>query len=144
MVRDQEQILTMGDNEPELTIGRVAASDGVNVETVRYYQRRRLIEEPRKVFGKYRHYPRATIQRIRFIKKAQELGFTLKDIAELLCLDSETACATIREFAAQKARSMGNEISRLKRMHTALSRLVRECDKQKRTGPCPIIEMFQR
>ena len=144
MVRDQEQILTMGDHEPELTIGRLAASAGVNVETVRYYQRRRLIEEPRKIFGKYRHYPQATIQRIRFIKKAQELGFTLKDIAELLRLDSETACATIREFAAEKAGSIGNEISRLKRMHAALSRLVRECDKQKRTGPCPIIEMFQR
>ena len=144
MVRNQEQILTMRDNEPELTIGRIAASAGVNVETVRYYQRRRLIEEPRKIFGKYRHYPQATIQRIRFIKKAQELGFTLKDIAELLALDSETACATIRGVAAQKVRSIGNEISRLKTMHSTLSRLVRECDKRQRMGSCPIIELFQR
>jgi len=134
----------MPDAKPELTIGRIAAGAGVNVETVRYYQRRGLIEEPEKAFGRYRHYPPATITRIRFIKKAQEVGFTLKDIAQLLHLDSETACVTIREFAAQKVTLIGNEISELKSMHTALSRLVRECDKQKRTGPCPIIEMLQR
>jgi MerR family transcriptional regulator, mercuric resistance operon regulatory protein len=144
MVRNQEEFLKMRDDEPELTIGRVASGAGVNVETIRYYQRRGLIEEPKKAFGKYRHYPQATVKRIRFIKKAQEVGFTLKDVAQLLRVDSETACATIREYAAQKVTLIGNEIFELKRMHTALSRLVRECDKQKRTGPCPIIEMFQR
>jgi MerR family transcriptional regulator, mercuric resistance operon regulatory protein len=92
----------MPDAKPELTIGRVAACTGVNVETVRYYQRRGLIEEPEKLFGKYRHYPQVTIKRIRFIKKAQMLGFTLKGIAALLRLDSDVACATVREFAAQK------------------------------------------
>ena len=134
----------MRDDDPGLTISRIAAGAGVNVETIRYYQRRGLIEEPEKEFGKYRHYPQATIKRIRFIKKAQEVGFTLKDVARLLRLDSGTACATIREFAAQKVTSIANQISELQRMRTALSRLVRVCDKRKRTGPCPIIEMFQR
>jgi MerR family mercuric resistance operon transcriptional regulator len=134
----------MRDDKPELTIGRVAACARVNVETVRYYQRRGLIEEPEKAFGKYRHYPQATIKRIQFIRRAQTLGFTLKDIAKLLCLDSETACATMREFAAQKVASLEQEISRLEAVHSSLSKLVCECDKHKKRGPCPIIEIFQR
>ena len=69
---------------PKLTIGGVATAGGVNVETIRYYQRRGLLEEPAKPVGGYRNYPTEVVKRVRFIKRAQALGFSLKDVAELL------------------------------------------------------------
>ena len=72
--------------ETGLTIGKLAAAAGVNLQTVRYYQRRGLIDQPPKPSTGYRRYPRATVDRIRFIKRAQQLGFTLDDIEEMLAL----------------------------------------------------------
>jgi MerR family transcriptional regulator, mercuric resistance operon regulatory protein len=86
---------------PKLTIGQVATEGGVNVETIRYYQRRGLLEEPEKPVGGYRNYPKEIVKRIRFIKRAQALGFSLEEVAELLQLDLADGCAKSCDLADQ-------------------------------------------
>jgi MerR family mercuric resistance operon transcriptional regulator len=97
MVRSQEV-----DMSDDLTIGILAKRSGVNVETIRYYQRRHLLQEPSKPPGGYRHYSSEAVKRVRFIKRAQTLGFTLQEISGLLRLDERKACLETREIAAQK------------------------------------------
>jgi MerR family transcriptional regulator, mercuric resistance operon regulatory protein len=121
----------------------VAAAAGVNVETIRYYQRRKILDEPAKPLGGYRRYPVEMVQRIRFIKRAQALGFTLEDVAGLMRLDDPTACATTRELAARKLALIKRKLSELASMRDALARLVRQCDKSLKGGTCPIIQIIQ-
>ena len=128
---------------PKLTIGRVAAAAGVNVETIRYYQRRGMLEEPVKPLGGYRNYPAEMVKRIRFIKKAQALGFTLENVAGLLHLNDTDACAKTRDFAARKLALIEQKISELANMRDALSNLVSQCDRKLKRGTCPIIEILQ-
>ena len=128
---------------PKLTIGRVAAAAVVNVETIRYYQRRGLLEEPMKPLGGYRNYPAEMVKRIRFIKMAQALGFTLKNVAELLHLNDTDACAKTRDLAAQKLALIEQKISELGNMRDVLSKLVSQCDRKLKRGRCPIIEILQ-
>ena len=128
---------------PKLTIGRVAAAAGVNVETIRYYQRRGLLEEPTKPLGGYRNYPTEMVKRIRFIKKAQALGFTLENVAGLLHLNDTDACAKTRDLAARKLALIEQKISELANMRDALSKLVGQCDRKVKRGACPIIEILQ-
>ena len=109
---------------PKLTIGRVAAAAGVNVETIRYYQRRGLLEEPKKPLGGYRNYPTEMVKRIRFIKRAQALGFTLEDVAGLLQLNNTDACAKTRDLAAQKLALIEQKLSALATMRDALTRIL--------------------
>jgi MerR family transcriptional regulator, mercuric resistance operon regulatory protein len=130
-------------NVPKLTIGRVAAAAGVNVETIRYYQRRGLLEEPKKPLGEYRNYPTEMVKRIRFIKRAQALGFTLEDVAGLLQLNNTDACAKTRDLAAQKLALIEQKLSTLATMRDALSKLVGQCDKQLKSGTCPIIQILE-
>ena len=125
-----------------MTIGRVAAAAGVSVET--HYQRRGLLEEPAKPIGGYRLYPAEMVNRICFIKRAKVLGFTLGDVAGLLRLDNREACATTRELAAQKVASIEQKLSQLQTMRSALTKLVRQCDKKRKRSTCPIIEILQR
>lgn len=80
----------------ELTIGKLADAAGVNVETIRYYQRRGLLDEPAKPLGGHRRYPVDMVKRLRFIKRAQALGFTLSEVGGLLTLDESCACAETR------------------------------------------------
>jgi MerR family transcriptional regulator, mercuric resistance operon regulatory protein len=127
----------------KLTIGRVAAAAGVKVETIRYYQRRGLLEEPKKPLGGYRNYPTEMVKRIRFIKRAQALGFTLEDVAGLLQLNNTDACAQTRDLGAQKLALIEQKLSALAAMRDALSKLVGQCDKQLKSGTCPIIEVLQ-
>jgi MerR family mercuric resistance operon transcriptional regulator len=129
---------------PKLTIGRVAAAAGINVETIRYYQRRGLLEEPNKPLGGYRNYPTEMVKRIRFIKRAQALGFTLEDVAGLLQLNNTDACATIRELATQKVALIEQKLSQLEAMRDALTKLLRQCNKNLKSSTCPIIEILQR
>jgi MerR family mercuric resistance operon transcriptional regulator len=96
-----------------LTIGKLAESAGVNVETIRYYQRRGLLSEPKKPLGGYRHYPPDITKRVRFIKRAQALGFTLEEIAGLLRLEAATACAETRELAAHKLALIEEKLTEL-------------------------------
>ena len=129
---------------PKLTIGRVAGAAGVNVETIRYYHRRGLLKEPAKPLRGYRAYPLEVVKRVQFIKRAQALGFTLKDVVGLLQLDEIDACAKTRTLAAQKLALIEQKLAQLGTIRDALKKLVRQCDKNLKSGRCPIIEILQR
>lgn len=123
------------------TIGKLADSAGVNVETIRYYQRRGLFVEPQKPACGYRRYTADTIKRIRFIKRAQALGFTLEDISALLGLDAAGACAETRHAAAQKLAVIDEKLSALNTMRAELAALLAKCEGVG-SGSCPIIEVL--
>lgn len=125
-----------------LTIGTLAKRGGVNVETIRYYQRRGLLGEPAKPRGGFRHYPHDTIKRIRFIKRAQALGFTLEEIMDLLAFDERKACLETRGIAAHKLELIEEKIADLSKMRKSLSRLVRACNAASAGAPCPIIHLL--
>ena len=125
-----------------MTIGRLAATAGVSVETIRYYQRRGLLDEPRKPFRGYRHYPADAAKRVRFIKRAQALGFTLEEIASLLRLDGADCCTDTREMAAHKVALIERKLLDLAAMRDALSALVRQCETGQAEGLCPIISVL--
>lgn len=125
-----------------LTIGTLAERGAVNVETIRYYQRRGLLQEPVKPRGGFRHYPPDTAKRLRFIKRAQALGFTLEEIVGLLALDEKKACLETRGVAAHKLELIEQKIADLVKMKRALSRLLRACDVSSAGAPCPIIHLL--
>ena len=124
---------------PGLSIGLLAAKAGVNVETIRYYQRRGLLSEPDKPESGHRRYPPELVKRVRFIKRAQALGFTLEEIAGLLRLDEARACAETRDLAASKREMIEAKLADLSAMRKALSKLMQQCDAVGGTGACPII-----
>ena len=128
----------------ELTIGRVAKLAGVNVETIRYYQRRKLLAEPVKPHMGYRRYPADSVKHVRFIKRAQALGFTLEEIAELLRLEEARACAETRALAAHKMRLIDRKLTSLAAMRKALAGLVQQCDRKQPSKGCPIIEVLEK
>src|SRR5687768_17564859 len=109
-----------------LTISRVAKAAGVGVETIRYYQGRKLIPLPPRQ-GSYRYYPPESIDRLRFIKRAQELGFSLEEIAELLKLNDGKQRKSIREVASKRLAQIDAKLADLKRMRGVLKHLVEEC-----------------
>jgi MerR family transcriptional regulator, mercuric resistance operon regulatory protein len=123
-----------------LTIGRLADEAGVNVETIRYYQRRGLMPEPEKPINGHRRYAADAVKRVHFIKRAQVLGFTLEEIGGLLELDATHACAETRELAAHKLDVIENKLADLKSMRNALLALLRQCDSGTVKGTCPIID----
>ena len=129
----------MSDN---LTVGILAKRGGVNVETIRYYQRRGLVQEPLKPRGGFRQYPPDSVKRVRFIKRAQALGFTLEEIVGLLTLDEKKACWETRGIAGHKLELIEGKIADLKKMGKALSRLVNACDVSSAGAPCPIIHLL--
>lgn len=128
-----------------LTIGKLAAAAGVNVETVRYYEQRGLIEQPPKPRAGYRRYSPELIDRIRFIKRAQELGFILGEIVELLALRVEptTACNDVKDQAEIKIADITEKIKTLQRMKKTLTALVHACEKRASTTECPILEALK-
>ncbi|MBI1425696.1 MAG: MerR family DNA-binding protein [Gammaproteobacteria bacterium] len=113
-------------DETELTIGRVAKAAGVNVETVRYYQRIGLIAEPPKPAQGYRTYPANTVEHIRFIKRAQELGFSLDEITDLLSLNDRD-CDEARTIAEHKLDIIQHRIDDLAAMQRELTKLIKAC-----------------
>lgn len=123
---------------PSLTIGRLARSAGVGVETIRYYQQRGLLPLPATI-GAYRHYPVTLIERIRFIKRAQELGFSLDEIAGLLRLEDGIDRSSIRQIASDRLKQIELKLSDLRRMQKVLKHLVTECAHTRADLPCPII-----
>jgi len=125
--------------EQALTIGFLARAANVNIETVRYYQRIGLIQEPLKPPTGYRVYPTETIKRIKFIKSAQPLGFSLQEIAELLDLGSGH-CADVRLRAEQKRAHIEQQIIELKNLRTTLDTLIHSCQADTNNIHCPIIE----
>lgn len=120
-----------------LTIGRLARAARVNVETIRYYQRRGLLGTPRKPPGGVRHYPQEALARLHFIKRAQQLGFSLRDIRELLAL-GDRSCADIRTLAERRLADIEARLFDLANMRRALARLVRRCQAGEETA-CPIV-----
>jgi MerR family mercuric resistance operon transcriptional regulator len=125
----------------EMTIGKLAKHAGVNVETIRYYQRRGLLYEPDKPLGGYRRYPADMVKRVRFIKRAQALGFTLEEVTGLLRLDAAQACAETRELAVHKLELIERKLADLAAMREGLAALMAKCD----TGgssACPIIQVL--
>ncbi len=126
-------------SSPALTIGRLARAAGVGIETVRYYQQRELLPIP-AARGTFRHYPPELVERIRFVKRAQDLGFSLDEIASLLRLHDGSDRASIRNIANARLAQIGAKLADLRRMERALRHLVAECEHTKANLPCPIIE----
>jgi MerR family mercuric resistance operon transcriptional regulator len=128
----------------ELTIGQVAKGGGVNIETIRYYERQGLIPPPPRRESGYRQYPEDTVNRVRFIKRAQELGFSLKEVAELLSLRvvPDTTCGDVKKMADGKIAEIEGKIHSLEKMRDALARLVETCEKNRQAEECPILWAF--
>jgi MerR family transcriptional regulator, mercuric resistance operon regulatory protein len=125
------------------TIGALARQAGVNVETIRYYQRRRLVPEPAKPLGGIRSYAPEHVQRLRFIKRAQELGFSLDEVGDLLSLEDGLHCREVEEIAGQKLATVRERIAQLKTMENALATLVRKCGSNKGRVRCPLIAALE-
>lgn len=125
-----------------LKTGEVAARAGVNVQTLRYYERRGLLKEPERRPSGYREYPPDAVQLIRFIKRAQDLGFTLSEVEDLLRLraDHESACAEVRSTAEAKIEDIEQKIRHLRAMKRALGELVASCATEGSARHCPILE----
>ncbi len=128
-----------------MTIGTLAEAAGVNVPTVRYYERRGIIAEPPRTASGYRQYDEDVVDRIRFIKRAQALGFALDEIEDLLGLrvDDPAACERVEETTWAKLDSVESKIRELERLRTILRELARSCEERERTGPCPVLAMLE-
>lgn len=124
-----------------LTIGNLARKTDVGIETIRFYERRGLIEDPPRRESGYRQYPPETIERLRFIRRAKELGFTLDEIAELLALRSQPAenRDQVRERARAKIADVESRIADLQRMKETLVSLAEACEHGHETDDCPIL-----
>ncbi len=129
-----------------LTIGQVAQRAGVRADTVRYYERRGLIPRPRRTAAGYRDFSPETIQQIRFIKRAQELGFTLDEIEELLAvrIRSRRKCADAMRIAKHKIELIEKKLADMRAMQQALERLLSSCAENQSVVECPIIESLER
>ena len=125
-----------------LTIGDVAKQARVRIETLRYYEREGLVASPPRSLSNYRLYPEDTVHRVQFIKRVQELGFSLKEIKEILSLRMEpsTSCADVRNRALAKITTIEEKIRTLQAMKHALTQLVEECPGQGAVTDCPILE----
>jgi len=125
--------------ENSLTIGAFAQAAGVNVETIRFYQRKGLLLEPDKPLGSIRRYGSNDVARVRFVKSAQQLGFSLNEIAELLQLQDGAHCNEARALAEHKLIGVRQKLAELARMETALATLVRQCCVTDADVACPLI-----
>jgi len=129
-----------------LLIGQVAREAQVNVETVRYYERLGLLEAPLRKESGYRQYPPKIISRIRFIRRAKELGFSLKEISELLSLrtDPSVSCDDIRIKAREKISGIEAKMKELGKMKSALESLENQCAGTGPTSECPILDALEK
>jgi MerR family mercuric resistance operon transcriptional regulator len=123
-----------------MTIGVLARAAGVNVETIRFYQRRGLMPEPDRPLGSIRRYGAAELGRIRFIKSAQRLGFTLNEVADLLELEDGTHCQQARERGRKKLDDVRARMADLKRIEAALANLIARCSARRGRVRCPLID----
>jgi len=126
-----------------LTISKLAREAGVNVETIRFYQRRGLLAEPVKPPGGIRHYAQADVARVLFIKAAQRIGFTLDEIAQLLNLDDGMHCSEARAIAEHKLEMVREKLADLQRIEAALTQLVGRCQASRGKVSCPLIDALQ-
>lgn len=126
------------------TIGNLATEAGVNLETIRFYQRKGLMQAPTRLAGSVRRYGTTDLGRVRFIKSAQRLGFSLDEIAQLLTLEDGTHCSEARQQAQQKLVEVRAKLSDLQNMETALAGLVDRCRAARGNIRCPLIAALQR
>lgn len=124
-------------------ISKLAQAAGVNVETIRFYQRRGLLAEPAKPLGGIRRYGEAEVARVLFIKAAQRIGFTLDEIAQLLQLDDGTQCKEARAIAEHKLADVRQRLQDLQRIEAALAQRVDRCASRRGQVSCPLIEALQ-
>lgn len=122
------------------TIARLAAAAGVHVETIRYYQRLKLAPEPPRPVGGIRRYGEADADRLRFIKRAQAMGFTLEEIRSLITLQARRSCRATRDLAATKLRMVDARIRDLRHLRRELAGLIAECDANTQDTKCPVIQ----
>lgn len=123
-----------------MTIGALARAAGVNVETIRFYQRRGLMPVPKRSLGSVRRYGADAGQRLRFIRRAQEIGFSLGEVAELLRL--QRGCRGAHDLAVSRLADIERRLAGLTRARTALMELIRRCERGRAPG-CPIIDALQ-
>ncbi|MBI2297131.1 MAG: heavy metal-responsive transcriptional regulator [Betaproteobacteria bacterium] len=130
---------------PGLTIGKVARSAGMAIDTVRYYEREGLLEKPARTAAGYRHYRPEVVARLRFIRQAKELGFSLKEIKELLSLRVAPgkSCADVKARAETKIADVEQRIAQLDRMKRALTKLATACSGRGPVSECPILEAME-
>lgn len=128
-----------------LSIGQVARNTGVSVETVRFYEKQGLIEPPRRTAAGYRQYPPGTVRRVRFIQRAKDVGFTLKEIGELLALRRKpgTSCADVKLRATRKIELIDQRIRDLTEIRDALTRMAIKCSGRGALSDCPILEELE-
>ena len=124
-----------------MRIGEIAAEADVNIQTLRYYERRGLLEPPTRRASGYREYDRDDVQRVRFIRRAQDLGFTLQEIGDLLALqgDATRSCSVVERRASQTLDRIDDKIKDLRRMRTALAKYVNACRDQRSLETCPLL-----
>ncbi|HXG27639.1 MAG TPA: Hg(II)-responsive transcriptional regulator [Nevskiales bacterium] len=125
--------------EPTYTIGALAKRAGVHLETIRYYQRRGLVGEPDRPLGGIRRYTEDHVRRLRFIRQAQELGFSLDEIGELLKLEDGTHCREARTLGEHRLTDVRRKLADLRRIESALAALVDRCRRVKGRVRCPLI-----
>jgi MerR family mercuric resistance operon transcriptional regulator len=127
--------------EPTLTIGALAQASGVHLETIRYYQRLGLVPQPARPAGSVRRYDGRAVARLRFIRRAQQLGFSLDEVGQLLALDDGgRQCGATRRLAEARLAEVEAKLTALARMRRELKRLIAECSGATRAPACPIIE----
>ena len=129
-----------------LSIGQVAKRAGVGVETVRFYEREGLLEEPPRRASGYRQYSEQVVTRLRFIKRAQQLGFSLKEISELLLLrvDVQTSCEEVKQRTEAKIAEVERKMVELQHMRQALLQVHSLCTGQGPTGRCPMLDALDQ
>lgn len=129
-----------------LTIGQVARSAGVGIETVRFYEREGLLEEPPRRASGYRQYPEHVVKRIHFIKRAQQLGFSLKEITELLMLrvDEHMSCEDVKHRTETKIAEVERKLVELQRMRQALLQVAALCTGQGPASACPMLDALDQ
>lgn len=133
----------MKNNLDDATISVLASAAEVNVETIRFYQRKDLISTPKRRVGNIRRYSESDLARIRFIKAAQRLGFTLDEVKELLILEDGAHCNEARIFAEHKLKDVQDKLANLHHIESALAKLIDDCCAAKGTITCPIIAALQ-
>lgn len=129
--------------EQVFTIGELAKATGVHIETVRFYQRRGLMDEPVRPPGSIRRYGPHDVARIRFIKSAQNLGFSLDEVITLLALEVIADCQTASKLAQNKLNEIRKKIADLRRMEKILNELINKCQENQKQVTCPIISSLQ-
>ena len=133
----------MENNLENLTIGVFARTAGVNVETIRFYQLKGLLPQPERPYGSIRRYGQANVARVKFVKSAQRLGFSLDEIGQLLKLEDGTHCEEASSLAEHKLKDVREKMADLARMEAVLSELVCACHARKGNVSCPLIASLQ-